>query len=212
MTPVTIGRGFGSTTLDCATFDQSYAGDISDLTLSEVDLLKVGWWCLFWRSGGTPKNRLKFKQKGLMLDISFWLRHIHILHLLYVITLNGGYVNCIQYIYIYKYIYEDVSGWCMAKSWVNELVDISREQKGRNLIGCFWGLARYVVFFQRGFGNAADQNGFKKCFCARRQDNQLETTWLKMTCDAYYYYKCLKNVLGFWKDYCKASYVEIVPT
>ena len=34
-------RGFGSTTLDCATFDQSYAGDISDLTLSEVDLLKV---------------------------------------------------------------------------------------------------------------------------------------------------------------------------
>lgn len=41
MTPVTIGRGFGSTTLDCATFDQSYAGDISDLTLSEVDLLKV---------------------------------------------------------------------------------------------------------------------------------------------------------------------------
>lgn len=144
-------------------------------------------------SGGTQKNRLKLKQKGLILNrYQFLIRHIHVFYLLYVITLNDGYVNC-----VYIYIYKDVSGWCMAKSRVNELVDISREQKGRNLIGCFWGLARYVVFFQRGFGNAADQNGFKKYFCARRQDNQLETTWLKMTCDAYYYNKCLKNVLGF---------------
>lgn len=152
------------------------------------------WWCLFWRSGGTQRNRLKLKQKGLMLDMSFWLDIF--IYYIYCMWLHWM-TDMICKLYTYLNIYKDVSGWCVAKSWVNELVDISRAQKGRNLIGCFWGLARYVVFFQRGFGNAAYQNGFKKYFCARRQDSQLETTWLKMTCDAYYYYKCLKNVLGF---------------